>query len=149
MESRNASVRPSPLGIHFNRLRSTSPELTGICIARRRKIQILLPVISMARRTPSFNGLSPASPTASLAKRRNCRRDTLHEVILRRELWRAGLRFRKNVESMPGKPDIVFPSAKLIVFCDGDFWHGRNWPAVKPKLAAGPGCLAGFSQSVS
>src|SRR5260370_28083818 len=91
----------------------------------------------MARKSPSFHGLSPASGTSSLAKSRNTRRDTLHEVILRRELWRAGLRFRKNVESMPGKPDIVFPSAKLIVFCDGDFWHGRTWSTVKAKLAAG------------
>jgi len=91
----------------------------------------------MARKTPCFNGLSPASKKSSLAKSRNTRRDTQHEVMLRRELWRAGLRFRKNVESMPGKPDILFPSAKVIVFCDGDFWHGRNWPALKRKLAAG------------
>jgi DNA (cytosine-5)-methyltransferase 1 len=91
----------------------------------------------MARKTPSFNGLSPASKTSSLAKRRNTRRDTQHEVILRRELWRAGLRFRKNVETMPGKPDIVFSSPKVIVFCDGDFWHGRNWSKLKEKLKAG------------
>ena len=91
----------------------------------------------MARKTPSFNGLSPASHASSLAKRRNKRRDTAHELILRRELWRSGLRFRKNVETMPGKPDIVFPSAKIAVFCDGDFWHGRNWASLKKKLAQG------------
>ncbi len=91
----------------------------------------------MARTTPSFNGLSPASKKGSLAKRRNKRCDTLHEVILRRELWRAGLRFRKNVETMSGKPDIVFLSSKVAVFCDGDFWHGRNWPTLKRKLARG------------
>ena len=91
----------------------------------------------MARKTPSFNGLSPASQVASLAKRQNKRRDTLHELVLRRELWRAGLRFKKNIETMPGKPDIVFPSARVIVFCDGDFWHGRNWPSLKRKLAVG------------
>jgi DNA mismatch endonuclease, patch repair protein len=90
-----------------------------------------------ARKTPSFNGLSPASKSSSFAKRRNTARDTLHEVILRRELWRAGLRFRKNVETMPGKPDIVFPSSKVIVFCDGDFWHGRDWPALREKLSTG------------
>lgn len=87
----------------------------------------------MARATPSFIGLSPASQVSSFAKRRNVRRDTLHEVILRRELCRAGLRFRKNVESMPGNPDIVFESAKVIVFCDGDFWHdgGQNRPVAR------------------
>src|SRR5437868_1114926 len=91
----------------------------------------------MARKTPSFNGLVPASLTSSLAKRQNKRRDTLHEVLLRRELWRSGLRFRKNVEALPGKPDIVFPSERLAIFCDGDFWHGRNWERLKKKLARG------------
>lgn len=91
----------------------------------------------MAVKAPSFNGLSPASKKSSFAKQRNTRRDTQHEVTLRRELFRAGLRFRKNVESIPGKPDIVFPAAKVIVFCDGDFWHGRNWRVLKKKLAVG------------
>ena len=54
-------------------------------------------------------------------------KDTYPEVSLRKELWRRGLRFRKNVRSIRGKPDIVFSHVKLIVFCDGDFWHGNNW----------------------
>lgn len=37
------------------------------------------------------------------------------------------MRFRKNVKGMRGKPDIVFTRVKLVVFCDGDFWHGHNW----------------------
>jgi DNA (cytosine-5)-methyltransferase 1 len=90
-----------------------------------------------SRKTPSFEGLSPASKASSLAKRRNKRRDTFHEIILRRELWRAGLRFKKNVETIIGKPDIVFPSSRVIVFCDGDFWHGRDWDRLKRKLSAG------------
>jgi DNA mismatch endonuclease (patch repair protein) len=48
-----------------------------------------------------------------------------------------GLRFRKNVSSLPGKPDIVFRSHRVVVFCDGDFWHGRNWQALKKSLSAG------------
>lgn len=91
----------------------------------------------MARKTPSYVGYSPASRTSSAVKRKNKRRDTLHEVILRRELWRSGLRFRKNVENMPGKPDIVLRASRLIIFCDGDFWHGRNWSKLQGKLAAG------------
>jgi len=47
------------------------------------------------------------------------------------------LRFQKNVETLVGKPDIVFPSSKVLVFCDGDFWHGRNWATLKKKLATG------------
>lgn len=54
-------------------------------------------------------------------------KDTNPEVSLRKELWHRGLRFRKNVRSLYGKPDIVFSHVKLIVFCDGDFWHGHNW----------------------
>lgn len=54
-------------------------------------------------------------------------KDTRPEVALRRELWHRGLRFRKNVKSLRGKPDIVFTRVKLLIFCDGDFWHGHNW----------------------
>ena len=54
-------------------------------------------------------------------------KDTRPEVALRKELWHRGLRFRKNMKSLRGKPDIVFTRVKLVVFCDGDFWHGHNW----------------------
>ena len=86
---------------------------------------------------PSYKGLQPASEAASRVKRSNRSSDTLHEVLLRRELWRVGLRFRKNVASLPGKPDIVFSGARVLVFCDGDFWHGRKWQTLESKLDAG------------
>lgn len=54
-------------------------------------------------------------------------KDTAIEVILRRELWRRGLRFRKNVKTIFGKPDIVFTGAKIAIFCDSEFWHGYDW----------------------
>ncbi len=91
----------------------------------------------MRRKTPSFTGLKPASEASSRAKRNNRRCDTLPEQLLRQELWRLGLRFRKNVGALPGKPDIVFPSARVVVFCDGDFWHGRNWRSLKRNLQKG------------
>jgi DNA mismatch endonuclease (patch repair protein) len=87
--------------------------------------------------TPSFAGLRPASEASSRTKRNNRNVDTLHEVALRSELWRMGLRFRKNVRSLPGKPDIVFSGAHVVVFCDGDFWHGRDWPNLRKKLRRG------------
>jgi len=83
---------------------------------------------------PSFDGLQPASPASSWAKRRTPRRDTKHEIMLRRELWRMGLRYRKHVDSLPGKPDIVFGKSRVVVFCDGDFWHGRDWPTLRQQL---------------
>jgi len=47
------------------------------------------------------------------------------EVALRSYLHRAGLRFRKYGVGLPGKPDIVFHAAKVVIFVDGDFWHAR------------------------
>jgi DNA mismatch endonuclease (patch repair protein) len=53
-------------------------------------------------------------------------RDTKPEIALRSALWRRGLRFRIHGR-LPGRPDIVFPSARVVVFVDGDFWHGNAW----------------------
>ena len=47
------------------------------------------------------------------------------EVALRSILHRRGLRFRKNYGKLTGKPDIVFPAARVAVFIDGDYWHAR------------------------
>ena len=47
------------------------------------------------------------------------------EVALRSILHRRGLRFRKNYTKLIGKPDIVFPGARVAVFIDGDYWHAR------------------------
>jgi DNA mismatch endonuclease (patch repair protein) len=58
-------------------------------------------------------------------------------VLLRRELWRRGLRYRLHVLNLAGKPDIVFRLARVVVFCDGDFWHGRRWEQRREKLARG------------
>lgn len=93
--------------------------------------------LAATTKAPSFEGLRPASETSSRAKRGNKRQDTLPELLLRRELWRRGLRFRKNVGDLPGKPDIVFRRAKIAVFCDGDFWHGRHWAERRAKLSEG------------
>ena len=54
-------------------------------------------------------------------------KDTKMEIVLRKELWHRGLRYRKNYRKLPGKPDIVFLRTKIAIFIDGDFWHGHNW----------------------
>lgn len=51
-------------------------------------------------------------------------KDTTLETRVRSALWRLGLRFRKNVASLPGKPDIAFTRKKVVVFIDSCFWHG-------------------------
>ena len=37
------------------------------------------------------------------------------------------MRYRTNYRALKGKPDIVFTRARIVIFCDGDFWHGHNW----------------------
>jgi hypothetical protein len=53
------------------------------------------------------------------------------EKLVQRELRAKGLRFRCHVRTPPGRPDIVFPSERVAVFVDGDFWHGWRLPRGK------------------
>lgn len=54
-------------------------------------------------------------------------KDSQIELLLRKELWSRGVRYRKNSTKIFGKPDIVFIGKKIAVFCDSEFWHGYNW----------------------
>lgn len=54
-------------------------------------------------------------------------KDSQIELMLRKELWSRGLRYRKNVKNIFGHPDIAFIGKKVAVFCDSEFWHGYNW----------------------
>ena len=58
-------------------------------------------------------------------------KDSKIELTLRAELWKRGLRYRKNVNSIFGNPDIAFKKCKIAVFCDSEFWHGYSWPERK------------------
>ena len=62
-------------------------------------------------------------------------KDTGLEVQVRSALHRKGLRFRKHVKDLPGKPDIVFSKARVVVFVDGDFWHGYRFPLWENKVS--------------
>lgn len=53
--------------------------------------------------------------------------DTKIEVKLRHELYKRGIRYRKNVKDIYGRPDIAIKKYKIAIFCDGDFWHGYDW----------------------
>ncbi len=54
-------------------------------------------------------------------------KDSEIELLLRKELWSRGIRYRKNVRKIYGNPDIVFIGLRIAVFCDSEFWHGYNW----------------------
>ena len=61
-------------------------------------------------------------------------KDTKIEVSLRKELWHRGYRYLKNVSTMPGKPDIVLRGSKIAIFCDSEYFHGKDWEILKPRL---------------
>ncbi|MGN0766056.1 MAG: very short patch repair endonuclease [Christensenellales bacterium] len=63
--------------------------------------------------------------------RSNKSKDTKPEFMLRKELWKRGLRYRKNYKKVIGKPDIVFVSRKIAIFVDGKMWHGYDWEKQK------------------
>lgn len=60
--------------------------------------------------------------------------DTKIEVMLRKAMWEKGYRYRKNYKRLPGKPDIVLTKYKIAIFCDGEFFHGKDWEILKPRL---------------
>ena len=66
-------------------------------------------------------------------------KDTKPEVFFRKALWKWGIRYRKNV-NLFGRPDIAIQKYKLVIFIDGDYWHGNNWkirnlPSLESELS--------------
>ena len=53
-------------------------------------------------------------------------KDTKPEMFVRKALWQLGYRYRLNVADLPGRPDIVLPKYKTIIFVNGCFWHGHE-----------------------
>ncbi|MAD75697.1 MAG: very short patch repair endonuclease [Rheinheimera sp.] len=65
-------------------------------------------------------------------------KNTRPELMLRKQLHAAGFRYRLNVKEMPGKPDIVLPKYKTVIFVHGCFWHLHNcllfkWPSTRAE----------------
>ena len=53
--------------------------------------------------------------------------ETKPEVFFRKALWKWDVKYRKNVKSLFGTPDIAIKKYKIVIFIDGDFWHGNDW----------------------
>lgn len=64
-------------------------------------------------------------------------KDTSIELVLRKALWHHGYRYRKNYELLPGKPDIAITKYRIAIFCDGEFFHGKDWRQLKLRLQSG------------
>lgn len=63
--------------------------------------------------------------------------NTSIELILRKALWHKGYRYRKNYKQLPGTPDIVLTKYKIAIFCDSEFFHGKDWDTLKKRLEKG------------
>ncbi len=63
--------------------------------------------------------------------------NTSIELKLRKALWQKGYRYRKNFKQLPGKPDIVLTKYKIAIFCDSEFFHGKDWEKLKARLEKG------------
>lgn len=56
------------------------------------------------------------------------------ETILAKRLWHEGYRYRRNYKKLPGSPDIALTKYRVVIFVDGELWHGENWEERKVKL---------------
>lgn len=64
-------------------------------------------------------------------------KDTSIELKLRKALWHKGYRYRKNYKALPGSPDIVLTKYNIAIFCDSEFFHGKDWDILRPRLEKG------------
>lgn len=82
-----------------------------------------------------MDNLTPEQRKKNMRNIRN--KDTSIEKILRKALWTKGYRYRKNYKKLPGKPDIAITKYKIAIFCDSEFFHGKDWEILKPRLEKG------------
>lgn len=89
----------------------------------------------MKEKEPRFHGKTTEKRSKTMSKIRG--KDTKIEIALRKALWEKGYHYRKNYKELPGSPDIVLTKYKLAIFCDSEFFHGKDWDVLKPKLEKG------------
>ena len=73
--------------------------------------------------------LTPAQRQLNMSRIRG--KDTKPELLLRRGLHALGFRFRLHRKDLPGRPDLVFPGRRAVIFVHGCFWHGHDCPMCK------------------
>lgn len=91
--------------------------------------------MSESKKEPRFHGEVTEKSHRNMSHIRG--KDTSIEIALRKALWRRGYRYRKNYKELPGSPDIAITKYKIAIFCDSEFFHGKDWDVLKPKLEKG------------
>lgn len=84
---------------------------------------------------PRFHGVVTEKSHKNMSRIHG--KDTTIEMILRRALWHKGIRYRKNYKKIPGRPDIAITKYKIAIFCDSEFFHGKDWETLREKLKKG------------
>ena len=87
------------------------------------------------KREPRFHGEVTERSHKNMSRIRG--KDTSIEVTLRKALWAKGYRFRKNYKKLPGSPDIALTKHRIAIFCDSEFFHGKDWDVLRKKLETG------------
>lgn len=64
-------------------------------------------------------------------------RDSAIELMLRKALWNKGYRYRKNWKELPGTPDIVLTKYRIVIFCDSEYFHGKDWEELQQRIRRG------------
>lgn len=90
---------------------------------------------SEIKKEPRFHGEVSERSHKNMSRIRG--KDTSIENILRKALWEKGYRYRKNYKKVPGRPDIAITKYKIAIFCDSEFFHGKDWIELRKKLSSG------------
>ena len=65
-------------------------------------------------------------------------KDSKIELVFAKALWNSGIRYRRNSKTITGKPDFSIKKYKIAIFCDSEFWHGKNWQIEKKRITTNP-----------
>lgn len=79
--------------------------------------------------------LTPEQRRKNMKNIRN--RDSAIELRLRKALWHKGYRYRKNWKALPGTPDIVLTRYQIAIFCDSEYFHGKDWMQLQQRIRRG------------
>lgn len=96
------------------------------------KKYLKIETISVPRFNEANGFYTTKSRSESMSKIRS--QDTAPELLLRKSLYKSGVRYRINYNKLPGKPDVVILKHDVVIFIDGEFWHGHNWKSKKAKI---------------
>lgn len=96
---------------------------------------IILKVENYAGKRTTFSWRSHRKKPKNMSRIHG--KDTRIEIVMRKALWSRGFRYRKNYKELPGRPDIVLTKYRIAIFCDSEFFHGKDWEVLKAKLEKG------------